>query len=187
MTQLGFVFALVLCSWYGMMATHEFGHVLGAVTSGGTVTQVVLHPLSISRTDVAPNPHRAVVVWLGPIVGCVLPFCLFVATGKRRVVLRNVAGFFAGFCLVANGAYIGVGAWDAVGDCREMLQTGTPLWVMVLFGGFAVACGLLVWHRLGSVRALFKDPSVVSGRLAVALWLTLVVYLVVAVTLFPRS
>src|SRR5207249_4106234 len=41
---------LPLC-WLGMMAVHEFGHVLGLWCIGGTVARVVLHPLTISRTD----------------------------------------------------------------------------------------------------------------------------------------
>ena len=52
---------LPLC-WLAMMATHELGHVLGAYISGGRVSQVVLHPLTISRTDLAHNPHPLLVV-----------------------------------------------------------------------------------------------------------------------------
>ena len=44
-------------SWFGMMVVHESGHVLGAWLTGGTVAKVVLHPLAISRTDLALNPQ----------------------------------------------------------------------------------------------------------------------------------
>ena len=60
----------VLLSWLWMMAVHEFGHVLHAWLSGGTVAKGVLHPLTISRTDVAPDPQPLFVVWGGPIWGC---------------------------------------------------------------------------------------------------------------------
>ncbi len=53
-------------SWLAMQAVHELGHVLGAVATGGRVTEVVLHPCTISRTDVHPNPHPLLVVWPGP-------------------------------------------------------------------------------------------------------------------------
>ena len=49
-------------SWLAMMIVHEFGHVLHAWFSGANVVKVVLHPLAISRTDVAPNPHPLFVV-----------------------------------------------------------------------------------------------------------------------------
>ena len=74
--QIVFVVSLLALSWMGMMATHELGHVLGALVSGGHLDRVVLHPLTISRTDVAPNPNPLIVVWLGPIVGCVLPLAI---------------------------------------------------------------------------------------------------------------
>ena len=43
-------------SWLAMMAVHEFGHVLHLWVTGGTVDNVILHPLEISRTDPGKNP-----------------------------------------------------------------------------------------------------------------------------------
>jgi hypothetical protein len=57
--------------------------------------------------------------------------------------------FFAGFCLVANGAYIGGGSFDRLGDARQMLQHGSPIWLLWAFGVVAVAAGLGLWHRQG--------------------------------------
>ncbi|MHB0959930.1 MAG: hypothetical protein ACYC6N_22165 [Pirellulaceae bacterium] len=144
--------SLVVLSWWAMMAVHELGHVLGAVLSGGSVTRVVCHPLGISRTDVWPNPHPGVVVWCGPLVGVTLPTLLALSIPRRWARTRRVALFFAGFCLLANGAYIACGSFEGIGDCREMLATGTPRGVMVAFGIVTFSLGLLLWHRLGSVR-----------------------------------
>lgn len=58
----------LLGSWLGMQAVHELGHVAGAWLTGGRVERVVLHPLTISRTDLATNPHPLPVVWAGPVV-----------------------------------------------------------------------------------------------------------------------
>ncbi len=185
--QLTFLFSLALVSWYAMMAVHELGHVLGAYATGGSVTKVVLHPLSISRTDVEPNPHPVVVVWLGPIVGCLLPAVFLWSISHRPVVVRNMARFFAGFCLVANGAYIGAGAWDQVGDCREMLRTGTPLSAMMAFGVIAVSLGLLVWQRLGSLGPFLRDPSMVHRRWAGFTLLGLVMFIAIMSLLSPRA
>lgn len=164
--QLLFVVALLTLSWYAMMATHELGHVLGAIATGGGVERVVLHPLTISRTDVSPNPHPATVVWMGPIVGSILPLAMLAVVPPRLTVLRVVLTFFAGFCLIANGAYISIGWIDQVGDCGEMLRTGTPVWLMIGFGVVTIPLGLYLWHGLGSLRQFFTTPSLVTKRMA---------------------
>ena len=166
--QILFVVSLLALSWLAMMAAHELGHVIGALLTGGSIQRVVLHPLTISRTDVSPNPHPAIVVWLGPIVGCLLPLAVFAAVPRRLGVLRKVAQFFAGYCLVANGAYIALGSFRGVGDCGEMFRTGTPLWAMIAFGALAIPSGLYLWHRLGSLDDFFRNPSLVTPRMAYA-------------------
>jgi len=166
--QASFVATLLMACWQGMMTAHELGHVAGAIASGGRVQRVVLHPLAISRTDVDPNPHRAVVVWLGPLVGCVLPLAAFLLMPARFRVARTMAGFFAGFCLIANGAYIAIGSFDRVGDCGEMLKTGTPLWILLIFGAITIPAGLAMWHRLGSLGGFLSLPGIVTWRMVAA-------------------
>ncbi len=148
---------LALC-WLGMMATHELGHIAAAILTGGQVNRVVLHPAAISRTDVSPNPSPSIVVWAGPIVGCLVPLLVSVWHGPARR-WRKLLQFFAGFCLVANGSYIGVGWFDKVGDAGEMLRCGTPVWAMAVFGIVTVAWGFFLWHRLGSLRTFLKTPA----------------------------
>ena len=58
------------------MLLHELGHIAAAVVSGGSVRQVVLYPLTFSRTDVEPNPHPLLVVWAGPIFWALLPLLI---------------------------------------------------------------------------------------------------------------
>jgi hypothetical protein len=163
--QLLFSVSILALCWYGMMAVHELGHVFGAVVTGGSVQRIVLHPLTISRTDVAPNPMPGVVVWLGPITGSVSPLALVWLSRDNRV-LRSIAMFFAGFCLIANGAYISIGSFDRIGDCGEMLRTGTPLWTMFAFGAITAPLGIYIWHRIGSLRDFFREPSAVTPRMA---------------------
>jgi hypothetical protein len=181
-----FMVSLAGLSWWAMMAVHELGHVVGAVTTGGRVQRVVLHPLAISRTDVSPNPHPALVVWLGPIVGCLLPLALFVSVPRQHRLARNLAQFFAGFCLVANGAYISVGSFEGVGDCGEMLRTGTPQWVMLAFGAATIPLGLWLWHRLGSIVRFIRDPADVEPRLTYAVAVVWLTVLLVAFVLSSR-
>ena len=132
-----------------MQAIHELGHVLGAMLTGAEVTRVVLWPWTISRTDVIHNTHPLIVVWAGPVVGVFLPLALWLATAMAKRSLAFVMRFFAGFCLVANGLYIGLGSFQRVGDCGEMLRHGSPIWQLWLFGAVTVPVGFWLWHGLG--------------------------------------
>lgn len=137
-----------MLSWFGMQAVHELGHVLVAWLTGGTVQRVILHPFTISRTDVSPNLHPLIVAWAGPLLGVGLPV---IAAACSRVIFpagRRYLDFFAGFCLIANGAYIGVGSLEAIGDAGDMLRHGSPRWLLAMFGILAVTYGLWIWHRL---------------------------------------
>ncbi len=130
---------------------------LGAVISGGHVTKVVLHPCTISRTDVFPNPHPLFVVWAGPIVGTLLPLLAFLLTR-----------FFAGFCLVANGVYIGFGSIQGIGDAGDMLRYDSFRWQLTLFSIIIITLGFYLWNGLGSNFGLGKTKGTVSRRAALA-------------------
>jgi hypothetical protein len=163
--------ALISCtlalSWLLMMAMHEAGHVLHAWVSGGRVDHVELRPWTISRTDVGRNPHPLFVAWGGPIWGCLLPLSVWLAARLVRFRFDYLLRFFAGFCLIANGAYIGIGAVVGVGDAGDMLRHGCPVWAAVVFGFPAIACGLYLWHGLGPHFGL-KDTT--NGVDAAAVW-----------------
>ncbi len=60
-----------------------------------------------------------------------------------------VLRFFAGFCLLANGLYIGVGSFDRVGDCGEILRYGSAAWQLWLFGLATAPVGSWLWHGQG--------------------------------------
>ncbi len=175
------IVSAVLGSWLGMQAVHEFGHVLGAWLTGGRVARVVLHPLTISRTDLAHNPSPLLVVWAGPIFGVLLPLALWGIAAALRLAGAFVLRFFAGFCLIANGAYIALGSVDRIGDCGEMLRHGSALWQLWLFGATTVPAGFWLWHRLGrhfglgsagdriSAGVAYTSLAVCLGLLALAL------------------
>src|SRR4051794_16539235 len=144
--------AFAYACWLGMEAIHEAGHALHAAVSGGRVVRVDLPLAGFSRTDVSPNPHPAFVAWGGPLWGAALPLAAWAAAaalvphGGR---VRRGVQFFAGFCLIANGAYLGAGWVDRVGDAGDLMRHGTPAWVLVAYGVVATGAGLFLWHRLG--------------------------------------
>src|SRR5258706_9988652 len=143
-------------SWLAMQVVHEAGHVLVALVTGAEVTKVALHPFIMSRTDVAESPHPLAVVWGGPLIGSGLPLLLFALAAALRMPGVYLFRFFAGFCLVANGVYIGVGRFLAEGaDPWVMTENGSPRWLLVAFGIVAFPLGLYLWHRQGRYFGLF--------------------------------
>jgi hypothetical protein len=144
-----FVLVVVLGSWFAMQAVHEFGHLLHAWLSGGVVQRLVLHPLQFSRTDLAANPHPQFVAWGGAVWGCLLPLSALGMARCFRWSWWYAVAFLAGFCLVANGAYLGAGAFVGAGDAGDLLRYGAPRWSLVAFGVAAVSGGFWLWNGLG--------------------------------------
>jgi hypothetical protein len=160
------IFSALLGSWLGMQDVHELGHVAAAWLTGGRVSRVVLDPLTISRTDLAENPKPLVVVWGGPIVGVALPLAIWLAARAVRMRGDFVLRFFAGFCLIANGAYIGAGSFSHVGDAGEMLKWGSDRWHLWLFAALTAPAGLWLWNGLGPQFGLGKASGAVSREVA---------------------
>ena len=165
--QIVLIISFIAFSWLAMQVVHECGHVIMARLTGAEVTRVALHPLIISRTDVAENPHPLAVVWGGPLLGSVIPLLLFAAAAALRAPGVYLFRFFAGFCLVANGVYIGLGPFLAEGaDPWVMTQNGSPKWLLPVFGVLAAALGLYLWHREGRHFGLGEAKGVVNIRAA---------------------
>lgn len=133
-----------------MQAVHELGHILGARLTGGTVRLVALSPISISRTELSGNPRPLTVAWAGPVLGAVIPMFLWWIAAALHLRGSFAFRFFAGFCLVANGLYIGLGSFNHVGDCGEMLRHGSQLWQLWLFGLVTAPVGMWLWHGEGT-------------------------------------
>jgi hypothetical protein len=173
--------------WLLMMAVHELGHVIGARCTNGTVTKVVLHPLAISRTDVNPNPAPNVVVWAGPIIGCLLPIVVLIMSCLRSNSVEFLIRFFVGFCLIANGAYVAFGSFNGIGDAGDMLKSGSPMWYLWLFGLITIPAGLLLWHGLGPHFGLGESKGRVSHTATYLSLAILILTLAAELMLSPTS
>ena len=173
-------------SWLGMMAVHEFGHVVHLGLSGGTVEQVILHPLAISRTDAGDNPHPLVVAWGGPIWGCLVPLGVLLVARRLAPSQAYLARFFAGFCLVANGAYLAGDAFVRGGDGRDLIAHGTPPSVLIVLGVATVAAGLWLWNGLGPHFGLGTASGRVDRRAACAVTVALALVILLELALSAR-
>jgi hypothetical protein len=211
-------------SWLAMQAVHEAGHVLHLGLTGGSVDYVILHPLAISYTHPAANPHPLAVASGGALWGCVLPLgfhllarlggtgCLSArgragrtcapafpqassARGSQPSALllpkqwhtarpcHYMSAFFAGFCLIANGAYLAGDAIVRGGDGRDLIALGCPAWLLVLVGVPLIGLGLMLWHGLGPHFGLGPAQGRVDRRAAAAMTLALVALVAVELLL----
>jgi hypothetical protein len=165
--QITLIVTFLAFSWLTMQAVHELGHVVGAWVTGAEVVKVALHPGIISRTDLGRNPHPALVVWAGPVLGAVLPLLVFLAARACRAPGVYLFRFFAGFCLIANGVYIAFGSADSAADTGVMMQHGSPYGVMIIFGILTVLPGLYLWHSQGKHFGLGEAGGKVNRQAAI--------------------
>ncbi|QDU36038.1 hypothetical protein Mal4_03210 [Maioricimonas rarisocia] len=179
-------FTIVPLCWLGMQAVHELGHVLAAVLTGGEVARVVLHPLTISRTDLAANPSPLVTAWAGPLVGTVLPVILWIVGRPFAPQHAHLARFFAGFCLIANGAYLAAGSLSRIGDSGEILRQGGNVWTQWAFAIATVPLGFRLWHGLSPRFGFGEQPHPVPARTAVSCAVLLVVGTTLELLISPR-
>ncbi len=161
-------------SWTAMTILHEIGHVFHAVLSGGNVVQVALSPWEFSRTDVLPNPSPLFVAWGGAVWGVLVPIAAWIVTRTTARSHSYLAAFFAGFCCIANGAYIGAGSIVQEGDAGDMLRNGAALWVLIVYGIAAVATGLRLWNGLGTHFGLGDGKARVERQTAVVVTIAFV-------------
>jgi len=163
----------LLTAWAGfylIMASHEAGHVLAALATGGRLSHLDLSPIALSHTYLSHNPRPLIVVWAGPVFGALDAlgaWGLLVWLRKRGDALREepAFAFLSGLCLIANGVYIGLGWIGRVGDAGDMMRLGTPIAVMTIFGVVCTALGLMLWHRLGKAMGLANLDRANADRL----------------------
>jgi hypothetical protein len=167
-------------SWLAMMIVHELGHVFNAWLSGGIVSKIVLHPLAFSRTDLSVNPHPLFVAWGGAIWGCLIPLALLASVHYIARTYKYLFAWWAGFCCVANGAYLACG-WlfsgggNAADDANVILHNGSARWHLIVFGLVAAPLGLWLWNGLGQYFGLGAARGKVDRKVAMALAVALLV------------
>jgi hypothetical protein len=181
--QILLVVSSLLLAWLGMMAVHELGHCVNAWLSGGSVARVVLHPLAISRTDLARNPHPQFTAWGGALWGCAIPLAVALAMRIFRAPGAYLARFFAGFCLLLNGVYLAEDAFFRAADGGDLVRHGAPAWTLVASGAAAMAIGLALLNGLGPRFGFGEARGRVDRRAALGVTCALAVVVLIEVML----
>ena len=147
-----FILLFLTTCWLGMLAVHELGHVFAAWCSGATVERVVLLP--ISRTDTSNVECPLFVYGAGAVFGVAFPVFFWWVASRIYRKAAHLFRFFAGFCLVANGAYIGCD-FSTAGptDAGLLMEHGASRLILILFGIVCVFGGIFLWH--GQSRFFF--------------------------------
>ena len=156
----------ILSSWLLMQIIHETGHAVAALFTGGSIRRIVLVPWELSRTDLILNPSPLIVCWAGPLVGTLLPILVWIIARIRRWRAEFWIRFLAGFCLIANGTYIGIGAWTLDGDAGDLLRSGSSSWHLISFGVTTAPAGLIMWHGLGPDFGIGRRAQLINWNTA---------------------
>lgn len=156
----------ILSSWLLMQIIHEAGHAIAAMFTGGSIRRIVLVPWELSRTDLILNPSPLIVCWAGPLVGTLLPILVWIIACIRRWRAEFWIRFCAGFCLIANGAYIGIGSWTLDGDAGDLLRSGSSTSHLISFGVITAPAGLMMWHGLGPDFGIGRNAQFINWNAA---------------------
>ena len=181
MPRVVLITTMIAASWFLMQGVHESGHVLTGLTTGGKIACVVLHPLTISRTDFQENPNPLLTCWGGPLLGVLLPLLIWAISATMNCRCSAWLRFFAGFCLIANGSYLTVGVKDGIGDAGDLIRHGSSAWMLFLFGAVTIPTGLWLWNGLGKEFGIGSEAAPVTWKAAAVSTLVLLTALTIAI------
>ena len=176
------VMAMTAFSWLWMQWTHEAGHMIAGVATGAKIERVILDPRTFSMTQFESTPYPLVAVWGGPLIGVVLGAAIPLLLAYKFKRLRFELGLITAFVLLANGLYIGIGAFNPVGDAVSMTKHGSPRWTLIMFSmPCLIAARMSLFHAWRHKRT---DRMTMTGAVFLSLS---AIMAVTGLILFPVS
>ena len=129
------------------------------------------------------NPCPQMELWGGAIGGILFPLLIWGIWKSVRFPEVHLPRFWAGFCLIANGAYFG-GDFSQRGptDAGLLTELGTDRFSLVCFGIIAIALGLTLWN--GQSRYFGWGRQAIPVRWQTALTLFCLVIMIVIGEIF---
>ena len=174
-----FLAATIAWIWLAMLLTHELGHVLAAILTGGTITSIELRPGRLPHTLVNPNPRPSVVLWSGFLVGWIGPQLTAPLWKIERGLIGPVLRAGTAFCLLAGGVYLAAGGLERLTDTGQLVLHGWPLPLLIAVGVGVAALGYVrsrsAWIDLAKRLESLDAPLSADWRLAIAWWAWLAV------------
>jgi hypothetical protein len=134
---------LLVASWCVMGTTHELGHVVCGLWSGGTLRSADLWPWHLPYSIFDPDPRPLLTLWGGPMLGVVLPVVI------AALLRRNWSWFIAHFCVLANGLYLAT-AWvtgDRELDTFKLLAHGASPVTIAVYCSLTIGIGYPGFRR----------------------------------------
>lgn len=177
--------SLIAMVWWQMQTVHELGHILAALSLNEQIAEINLHPLQLSHTLLESHHYSTIFLWSGPLFGVLLPFALWQLSCFYKRDWSHVLRFYAGFCLIANGAYLGSAAISAVGDAKDLLNQRVPDYYLFTFGAITIPVGFWLWNGQGAKFGLGKNAEDVATKRALHWFVFTAVYFTGACLIFP--
>jgi hypothetical protein len=134
-----------------MTFTHEMGHIIGGICSGGTLQATDLRPWHLPYSIFKPDPFPLVTLWAGLVIGVLAPVSV------AWIVHREWMWFIANFCVLANGVYIAT-AWlsgDHFLDTPQLLEHGANPTTIGVYCLLTIGFGYVGFRR--SCIAVFRS------------------------------
>ncbi|MBO6739878.1 MAG: M50 family metallopeptidase [Phycisphaerales bacterium] len=128
------VLTVLAFSWLYMQWTHELGHILTGIATGAELDRVILNPFRFSMTQFASNPRPHLTTWGGPVLGVLIGAGVPILLSTHMKSVRASLLIVAAFVMIANGLYIGLGAFHPIADTSDLVRHGSPRWVLGVFG-----------------------------------------------------
>lgn len=136
--------ALLVVGWCVMTFTHETGHIVGGLLSGGKLVAADLAPWRMPFSIFDPDPRPLITLWSGPLLGVAVPLL------AAACIRRNWGWFLAYFCMLANGSYLALAGWsgDSLLDTSKLLAHGAHPLSVALYCAVTLGWGYPGFRRV---------------------------------------
>ncbi|MFZ2657367.1 MAG: hypothetical protein WAX69_20695 [Victivallales bacterium] len=137
---------VIVIGWFPLQLLHEVGHIISCKLNGGIVQKIAFHFNIFTETIREGSLHPVADIWMGSIIGILLPFLLLLIPARKNV--KEILVLFCAVCLIGNGLYIGLGWLCDGGDGWELIRYNVNLLWLILFGLPSSLAGMIILMKI---------------------------------------